>query len=114
MVHDCLGSCYNDLPQPEVVLSPEDSELNYFLWMPGVQYQPRLQKKLSKLRSITAESEAEVEPISVDQVVEEVVRLCYFSLRQSCLSRERRVREIDDYVLEVNTRLCDHVPQKRF
>ncbi|ORM41111.1 uncharacterized protein BXIN_0441 [Babesia sp. Xinjiang] len=69
MVTECLGSCYNQLPQPEVVLSPEDSELNYYLWMPGVQYQPRLQRKLTELRSITAESEV----ISVDEVVEEVI-----------------------------------------
>nr|BAN64945.1 hypothetical protein [Babesia bovis]BAN66129.1 hypothetical protein [Babesia bovis] len=69
MVSECLGSCYNQLPQPEVVLSPEDSELNYYLWMPGVQYQPRLQRKLSELRSITAESEVVV----VDEVVEEVI-----------------------------------------
>ncbi|CDR96526.1 hypothetical protein, conserved [Babesia bigemina] len=69
MVTECLGSCYEKLPQPELVLSPEDSELNYYLWMPGVQYQPRLQKKLSELRSITADSDV----MQVDEVIEEVI-----------------------------------------
>nr|AFS69161.1 myosin light chain [Babesia sp. BQ1/Lintan] len=69
MVSECLGSCYEQLPQPEMVLSPEDSELSYYLWMPGVQYQPRLQRKLSELRSITAETEM----VPVDEVIEEVI-----------------------------------------
>nr|BAN65083.1 hypothetical protein [Babesia bovis] len=108
MVSECLGSCYNQLPQPEVVLSPEDSELNYYLWMPGVQYQPRLQRKLSELRSITAESEVVV----VDEVVEEVVRLTFMLFRRCCVPNRTSDLMECNYDLEINSRLADHVPMR--
>ncbi|GIX61856.1 myosin light chain 1 [Babesia caballi] len=99
MVTECLGSCYNQLPQPEMVLSPEDSELNYYLWMPGVQYQPRIQKKLSKLRSITVESDV----VSVNEVVEEVVSLCSVFVRRACSSLRTRLCNPGKRALAIDT-----------
>lgn len=68
IVQSCLTDCYNDLPQPEFVLSPEDSELNYFLWMPGFKYQPSFQEKLTKLRSLSTKSDS-----TVQEALEELV-----------------------------------------
>ncbi|AFZ80866.1 myosin a tail domain interacting protein, putative [Theileria equi strain WA] len=69
LVEGCLGSCYNDLPQPEFVLSPEDSELNYFLWMPGFKYQPTLQKKLTTLKSMSSNSDSTIEDV-LEELIE--------------------------------------------
>ncbi|EAN33750.1 hypothetical protein TpMuguga_01g00513 [Theileria parva strain Muguga] len=70
IVQSCLTDCYNDLPQPEFVLSPEDSELNYFLWMPGFKYQPSFQEKLTKLRSLSTKSDS-----TVQEALEELIEV---------------------------------------
>lgn len=35
--------CYHKLPSPEDVLDPYDTELNYFMWIPGFEWRPKKQ-----------------------------------------------------------------------
>ncbi|KAK2196958.1 EF-hand domain pair [Babesia duncani] len=100
LVNECLGKCYGDLPQPEMVLSPADTELSYFLWMPGFKYQPQLQKKLSSLRSISSDGET---IMVVDEVIEDVYEKDEIETKFSGIARNGllSIREAGDLAREL-------------
>ncbi|CRG97090.1 myosin A tail domain interacting protein, putative [Plasmodium gallinaceum] len=49
--------CYFNLPDPESTLAPYDTELNYFMWGPGFEWQPEPQEKASSVEETYEESE---------------------------------------------------------
>lgn len=57
MEKKCPG-CYFSLPDPETALAPYDSELTYFMWGPGFQWQPEpVEESMSSIEESYEESE---------------------------------------------------------
>ncbi|UKK00396.2 myosin a tail domain interacting protein mtip [Theileria orientalis] len=83
IVNSCLHDCYEGLPQPEFVLSPEDTELNYFLWMPGFKYKPSFQEKLTTLKSLSSNTDS-----TLEEVLEDLIEVD--ELENSFMSKAKR------------------------
>ncbi|BAM39034.1 myosin a tail domain interacting protein mtip [Theileria orientalis strain Shintoku] len=83
IVNSCLHDCYEGLPQPEFVLAPEDTELNYFLWMPGFKYKPSFQEKLTTLKSLSSNSDS-----TLDGVLEDLIEVD--ELENSFMNKAKR------------------------
>lgn len=60
--------CYFNLPDPESALAPYDTELNYFMWSPGFEWQPepapRSSSSVEETYEETEESETVYENLS--------------------------------------------------